>query len=324
MFFKKRSFDITVVILTYYPNKILLSILNKLSLICSNKKYILEILIIDSLVKENLILNEVTNKNYSFRLRIVSIKKEDFNHGETRNLAVKLSKGKFILFLSQDAYPVGYNFLDNLINDLISKKTVAVFGREVPYPNTQKSFKFFEHSYWFHRYKPYFDRKKRVVFNYHRMINSSNPENKIFHYSLSNVFACYKRSFLKKNKFRMIFHGEDVLMGKTIIDSKHSKIYDSRCVVLHFHDGLFGYIRRNICDLFFRIFVLKTGLNIQFTEKIKQKNLLGKNKLSKVEIIFYYLLKVIILICVLSIRIKQKIVVSLIKERNNEYIKKYI
>jgi rhamnosyltransferase len=36
-------------------------------------------------------------------VKIVKIKAEEFGHGKTRNLGAKLAKGKYVIYITQDA-----------------------------------------------------------------------------------------------------------------------------------------------------------------------------------------------------------------------------
>ncbi|GAG06643.1 unnamed protein product, partial [marine sediment metagenome] len=56
-----------------------------------------------------------------FPVRIHKIKPESFDHGGTRNLGAKLAKGKYLVYLTQDAIPANRMWLENLIKPLKNK-----------------------------------------------------------------------------------------------------------------------------------------------------------------------------------------------------------
>jgi len=64
--------------------------------------------------------------------KIVTIRKEDFRHGKTRNLGVQISKSDIVIFLTQDALPMDLQCLKNLIKPLECLQVVASFGRQIP------------------------------------------------------------------------------------------------------------------------------------------------------------------------------------------------
>lgn len=68
--------------------------------------------------------------------RLVIIGSKSFNHGLTRNYALKLARGKFVAFLTQDALPKDENWLQNLIEPFFRIKNLAgVFGIHLPRPD---------------------------------------------------------------------------------------------------------------------------------------------------------------------------------------------
>jgi rhamnosyltransferase len=62
----------------------------------------------------------------------VTIRKEDFSHGKTRNLGVQITKSDIVVFLTQDALPMDMQCLKNLIKPLECFQVVASFGRQIP------------------------------------------------------------------------------------------------------------------------------------------------------------------------------------------------
>ncbi|GIW62184.1 MAG: hypothetical protein KatS3mg091_663 [Patescibacteria group bacterium] len=312
----------SVIIPTFNGEKTIGVLLKKLRQIFYSSSYKYEVIIIDSESKDKTL--EVVKKfNRILNLRIFTIKKNEFNHGLTRNLGVSLSKGEYILFFSQDAVPVNNNFLDYLISDFKEDdKIVAVFGKEIAPPNVKKNFLFLEHYFWFKRYEEYFDKKGRVTFSAENSYLFN--EEKMLLYSLSNVFCCYKASFLKRESFREIYIGEDILMGQQIIEKGYKKIYDSRCKVYHFHTKFTDYFIRSINDLYFRLYVIKEPLKLKLKNKLRiitKENSLNTNFF---ELIIFYLIKALIFVIVLLTRLKHHVLVFLNKKYKMYLIKKYI
>lgn len=309
---------ISIIIPTYNPNSNLLRSLNKFSDLHNAGIYSIEVLIINT-ISQKKVEDLVKKDKYNFKLKIININKSEFNHGETRNLGVNKSIGKYIIFLSQDAYPIGDNFINYFIEDLKRSEVVAVFGKEIAPTNIRKDYLYYEHLLWFKQYEPYYDEKNRVLFSKKARMASKNSNDIFFWYSLSNVFSCYKRSYIIKHPFETIFHGEDVLAGKFIIENGYEKIFDSRCEVEHFHEGLKNYIIRNIYDWYFRLFVLKSRLRIKIREKVNLQVKKDENLFNIFEIYFYYFLKIFILITIFLIRFKQIIIIKLINKKKVDF-----
>lgn len=55
----------------------------------------------------------------------------EFGHGRTRNLGGRLSRGEFLVYLPQDATPVGNDWLSNLLQPFVDASIAGVFGKQV-------------------------------------------------------------------------------------------------------------------------------------------------------------------------------------------------
>jgi rhamnosyltransferase len=64
--------------------------------------------------------------------RVHEIPPEEFNHGATRNLGVELARGDVLVFISQDAEPLGEEWLARLIAPLADDDRIAgAYGRQL-------------------------------------------------------------------------------------------------------------------------------------------------------------------------------------------------
>jgi rhamnosyltransferase len=95
-----------------------------------------EIVVIDSSSTDNTVA-----VSESFGVKIISVKKEDFDHGRTRNLAASHTGGDIIVFLTQDALPYDEYCIEKLIKPLergadaaapIKNNVAASYGRQIP------------------------------------------------------------------------------------------------------------------------------------------------------------------------------------------------
>lgn len=66
---------------------------------------------------------------------LLEIQRDEFDHGRTRDYALRSSKGDIVVFLTQDALPVGSVFLANLISPLSDDCVAVSTGRQVPKSN---------------------------------------------------------------------------------------------------------------------------------------------------------------------------------------------
>jgi rhamnosyltransferase len=65
----------------------------------------------------------------------VEIKSEEYNPSRVMNRGMKLAESEFGIFLNADATPQGRNWLRPLVQPLLSPKTAASFGRQIPRPD---------------------------------------------------------------------------------------------------------------------------------------------------------------------------------------------
>lgn len=64
--------------------------------------------------------------------RVIEIAPQEFDHGRTRNLAAEAAGGDVLVFLSQDAEPLGDSWLRSLVAPLAGDERVAgVYGRQL-------------------------------------------------------------------------------------------------------------------------------------------------------------------------------------------------
>jgi len=286
----------SIIIPTYNGEKTIGKLLDRITKFKDN--YPKEIIIIDSQSQDKT-LDIVNNYKNKLNLKIIKIKKEEFNHGLTRNLAVKHASGKYIWFLSQDALPIiNKKILDYVLEDFkIDQGVVAVYGKHIPYKKTPIIQKLEVKCYW--EKLDSLLKKRKILIQDRKNLNQSQKQQEIF-IRLSNVNCFYKRSFLVKNEFPKIKIGEDMIMGKLILKKNLIKIYDPKIKVYHSHFfNLKEYYQREKETLKLRLFDLKTKETLAFLCKFKQIIFLKKNLFIKfayiLQLFFFYLLKVIII-----------------------------
>ena len=107
-----------IVILTLNAEKEIEKILHKINF----QKY--KVIIIDSESEDNTVK---ICKNYDCKIHM--IKKSDFNHGATREFGRKIIGTDVVIFLTQDAIPVGENTFNLLIDPIINGETSVTYAK---------------------------------------------------------------------------------------------------------------------------------------------------------------------------------------------------
>jgi len=187
-----------------------------------------EVIVIDSSSSD-----DTVNIARSFGANVLLIKKEEFGHGKTRNLAVSNAKGEIIVFLTQDAILAGGDMISNLIESLEKKHIAASYGRQIPYEDSKPTEKFARH------------------FNYpdEPVIKSSEDikQDGIKTFFFSNVFSAIKKNiFLELGGFPgNVIMFEDMLFAAKLIERGYKIAYVPEAKVIHSHDySLVQQLRR--------------------------------------------------------------------------------
>ena len=191
-----------------------------------------EILIIDSSSTDDC-LNELPNDP---RLRIHSIRRDEFGHGRTRNLGAKLARGHYVAFITQDAIPANRMWLLNLIAPLRKDPAVAaVFGSHMAHESHNQLLS--------HDLDQHFN---RWIFRSHRQsieldTSRQNPDASLAQHErfYSDNNSCLRKSIWKTIPFQDVVYGEDQLWAKDVLCKGFKKAYASMAIVRHSHEFSF-------------------------------------------------------------------------------------
>lgn len=151
------------------------------------------------------------------------IPRKDFDHGGTRDLALGQSSGELVLFLTQDALPVGNNYIEKLTAPFADEAIAAVCGRQVAYPEHTES-----------------ERLTRL-FNYpeeSRIWDMGDLEKYgVKTYFFSDACSAYRRSAYEAvgGFDRPLSTNEDMLMAAKLLHAGYSLCYCAEAAVYHSH-----------------------------------------------------------------------------------------
>lgn len=211
--------EIDIIIPVYKPDSkfdLLMERLQKQTIL-PNHIYLLE-------TRENKVESSLEEKwGDKEKITIVPIKKEEFDHGKTRNYGATLSKSDSFMFMTQDAVPADKRLIEEILNGLKGEKVAAVYARQLA------------------------GKEAGIVERYTRMFNypeESSIKSKqdlnrlgIKTYFCSNVCAAYRNDIYKElGGFvtKTIFN-EDMIMASNIIQAGYQIAYCANARVIHFH-----------------------------------------------------------------------------------------
>lgn len=156
--------------------------------------------------------------------QVFIIPKAEFNHGGTRTMAGRLSKGDVLIYLTQDALPVDEVSLATLVRSFQEEaKLGIVFGRQIPHPDATafgKHLRLF--NYPTQSYSRTFDDRERVG------IRAA---------FCSNSYAAYRRSALDAVgwfKEGLLMAEDTHVCAKMLMNGYHLR-YVAEAQVYHSH-----------------------------------------------------------------------------------------
>jgi rhamnosyltransferase len=154
-----------------------------------------------------------------------SIRRRDFNHGGTRQLAAEiLSDAEILVYMTQDAVLAGPEAVANLLAAFEEPDTAAVYGRQFP-RNEAGSIE--THARRFNY---------PAVSDVHDLASRERLGIKTIF--ISNSFAAYRRSaLLAVGGFRRdVIFGEDTIAAARLLLSGYQVAYSAQACVYHSHD----------------------------------------------------------------------------------------
>jgi len=239
---------------------------------------VLEIIIIDSGSTDGTI--EILEK-YPI-VKIIHIKSEDFNHGETRNLGVRATSGDFVLMTVGDARPFDNKWIEHLLNGFDDEKVACVFGEQVVPSDTNKN-----PIEWHNPVG-----KPGMIKFFTENFEELTPYDKQNYCSIDDVTALYKRELLIKMPYQKVSYGEDIIWAKTALENDFSIVFNSFAKVYHYHNTDYEFdFKRTFTVYYFKyvLFNFVPKINIDYIYKLRLiKNLFFNNKLNVFEKIKWF------------------------------------
>lgn len=93
-----------------------------------------EILVVDSSSEDGTAAVAAAYGRAAPRIRLLSVPRGAFNHGGTRDMALRQTTGEYVLFLTQDALPADGHTVEQLLLPFWDARVAAVCGRQIARP----------------------------------------------------------------------------------------------------------------------------------------------------------------------------------------------
>lgn len=194
----------------------------------------LEIIVIDSGSTDGTL--EILAK---YPVKVHSIPPNEFNHGDTRNLGVRLAQGRFVVLTVADARPVDDQWIERMQRHFEDPNVAGVCGQQViPHEPDKNPLQ------WFRPYSQPVPRK--IQFASPAEFQRLPPAEQVGLCGLDNVTAMYRRAVLLDLPFQRLDFGEDFVWAKTALQQGQALVYDHSARVYHYHkETFFSRFRRN-------------------------------------------------------------------------------
>jgi len=156
-------------------------------------------------------------RGYGERLHLLTIPNAEFGHGRTRQRAAELARGRYIVFLSQDATPAHDEWLTAMVEPLAASEGVGyVLGAQIPRPDCPLTI------------------RREVTTTFERVAAGGTPFADRF---FSDVNAAVRRDLLLGPvPFRDVPYAEDQALAADMRAAGYTRAYAPRGQVHHSHD----------------------------------------------------------------------------------------
>lgn len=156
--------------------------------------------------------------------RIIRIRKNEFDHGTTRNAALKLARAPWVLCLTQDAIPADKAAFAQLLAATANAGVVAVYGKQLPHRDAS----------------PLAATARAFNYGDTRLVQdmAHAPQMGIKTWFTSNSFCIWNRAALTKagGFAEKLILGEDMHAAARLIQSGGKVIYEPAARVFHSHN----------------------------------------------------------------------------------------
>jgi rhamnosyltransferase len=167
--------------------------------------------------------------------RVIEISRQQFSHGDTRNLLMAQARGTYVAFLTQDGVPADDRWLEQLlVGFALAPEVGLVFGPYRPRPGASLSV-CRELTEWFASFSP--DGTPRIDALTPQQRRELAPRDFLGHRGFfTDANGCIARCAWERAPFRAVSYAEDHLLAQDMLRAGFAKVYLPDAPVEHSHD----------------------------------------------------------------------------------------
>ena len=171
------------------------------------------------------------------RVAATSVPRGTFNHGETRNAALRQARGEFAVLLVQDAVPAGTDWLAELVRPLREDASLAgTFARQQPWPDASRLT-----THYLARWVACAPQPKIIASMSASQFATLPPAERHVACAFDNVCSCIRMSVWREHPFRATPIAEDLEWAREVLTSGYRLAYVASAAVWHSHERPIRY-----------------------------------------------------------------------------------
>lgn len=164
-------------------------------------------------------------------VRIAPVAPWDFNHGRTRNEGIRRTSGEYIFLFTQDALPIGDDFMATMLRTMIDEQAAGVYANQTPRaeasPLVERNVR-----QWMN-----VSNEKRVshwpsLSDFHQL----DPMQQYYACVFDNVASLIRREVWQLIPFSPVAFGEDIDWSYRAIQNGYKIVFEPNAVVAHSHE----------------------------------------------------------------------------------------
>ena len=164
-------------------------------------------------------------------VRVHGIHRSEFNHTDTRNLLVSLSDADLCVLITDDAIPVGEDWLAKFASAFEDPEVWAAYLRNTPRPEADVLARSLsEHD------EGYAAGERRIAFPPYEEFEKLGGDERRTLFNYNDTASAVRRGVWERFPYPRCDFGEDVLLARGILEGGGVVLYTDRAVIHHSHE----------------------------------------------------------------------------------------